>query len=99
MGRLPIPAGLKRHLVPYWNEAHRIGWLVRDYSAACARVDGRPVPFAGSSGRCCFAGELSPANSRNCGVSLPGWPGALARKESSDCANCGAKLGRDGLPR
>ena len=39
MGRLPIPAGLKRYLVPIWNEAHRIGWLVRDYSAAC--VHGR----------------------------------------------------------
>ncbi|MGA2706340.1 MAG: hypothetical protein ABSH35_35420 [Isosphaeraceae bacterium] len=33
MGRLPIPAGLKPYLVPIWNEAHRIGWLVRDYSA------------------------------------------------------------------
>ena len=35
MGRLPIPAGLKRYLVPIWNEAHRIGWLLRDYGSAC----------------------------------------------------------------
>ena len=39
MAGLPIPAGLKRYLVPIWNEAHRIGWLVRDYSASC--VHGR----------------------------------------------------------
>ena len=35
MGRLPIPAGLKRYLVPAWNKGHRIGRHLVDYTAAC----------------------------------------------------------------
>ena len=74
MGRLPIPAGLKRYLVPIWNEAHRLGWLVRDYPRRVCTAGGRLVSSAGSSGRCSFAGESSPAGSWNCGASLHGWP-------------------------
>jgi len=92
MGRLPIPAGWKRYLVPVWNEAHRIGWLVRDYSSAC-------VP--GRWETCVVCGKFRPMLLRRRViprrlVELWGLSArladALARKESSDCSSCGAKL-------
>ena len=92
MSPLPIPSGLKRRLVPIWNEAHRIGWLVRDHASAalhgrwewCA-VCGRFAPDALSS-----AGH--PPQARGLWGLSPRLANALARKESCDCARCGAKL-------
>ena len=63
MGRIPVPPWLKRYLVPAWNEAHRLGWLVRDYGSAillgrfetcpvCGDVV-REVSFADSSLQYC----------------------------------------------
>jgi len=92
MGRLPIPPGWKRYLVPAWNEAHRIGWLVRDYAAAC---------LCGRWETCVVCGKFRPMLLRKrvvpprlvelWGLS-PRLAAALARKESSDCSSCGAKL-------
>jgi SAM-dependent methyltransferase len=92
MGRLPIPAGLKRLLVPIWNEAHRIGWLVRDHAAACGH---------GRWETCAVCGKFRPMLLRRrviphrlvelWGIS-PRLAEALARKESCACSNCGASL-------
>jgi hypothetical protein len=92
MGRVPIPDGLKRVLVPIWNESHRLGWLVHDYFAACV---------AGCWETCSVCGRFRPMLYRRrvipprlvelWGLS-PRLAVALARKESSDCASCGAKL-------
>jgi SAM-dependent methyltransferase len=92
MGRIPIPDGLKRVLVPIWNEAHRLGWSVREYggSIACGRLE-----------HCAVCGRIRPMIYRRRVVprrleELWGLSGklatALARKESCDCAHCGAQL-------
>jgi SAM-dependent methyltransferase len=92
MARLPIPAGLKRILVPIWNEAHRLGWLVRDYGSACLQ---------GRCERCIVCGRFRPMLYRRRVIPprleqlwglTPRLAAALARKESSHCASCGAKL-------
>src|SRR4051794_18243243 len=92
MGRIPIPDGLKRVLVPIWNGAHRLGWAVREYggSILCGRLE-----------HCAVCGRFAPMIYRRRVVphrlqELWGLSGklasALARKESFDCARCGAQL-------
>ncbi len=89
---IPIPAALKRLLVPCWNEAHRAGWIAYDYLNAVGR---------GRFERCIVCGRFRPMLYRRrvvrprleelWGLS-PRLAEALARKESCDCARCGAKL-------
>ncbi len=92
MGRLPIPAGWKRYLVPVWNEAHRIGWLVRDCSSACVHGRWETCVVCGKFRPMLFRRRVIPRRL----VELWGLSArlavALARKESSDCSSCGAKL-------
>jgi hypothetical protein len=92
MGRIPIPVNLKRVLVPIWNEAHRLGWAVREYGGAIVR---------GRLEHCAVCGRLRPMIYRRRVVprrliELWGLSGrlanALARKESCDCSHCGAQL-------
>ncbi|MGC8642262.1 MAG: class I SAM-dependent methyltransferase [Isosphaeraceae bacterium] len=92
MGKLPIPPSLKRILVPIWNEGHRLGWLARDYGSACLQ---------GRWGHCSVCGRFRPMLYRRRVIPrrleelwglTPRLAVALARKESSHCARCGAKL-------
>jgi SAM-dependent methyltransferase len=91
-GSIRISPRLKRLLVPFWNQAHRFGWIVYDYLNAIGR--GR-VEF------CVVCGRFRPMLYRRRVVrprleELWGLSArmaeALARKESCDCAHCGAKL-------
>jgi len=92
MARFPVPAGLKRWLVPIWNAAHRYGWLTYDYLNAFGH---------GRLERCVICGRIRPMLYRRrviprrleevWGLS-PRLARALARKESGDCAHCGSKL-------
>jgi SAM-dependent methyltransferase len=92
MGRLPVPAALKKVLVPIWNASHHLTWLARDYTSAVAR---------GQCETCSVCGRFRPMIERRrvvprrleelWGLS-PALARALARKESSNCAGCGAKL-------
>jgi len=89
---IPIPVSLKRVLVPCWNEAHRLGWIAYDYLNAVGR---------GRFERCVVCGRFRPMLYRRrvvhprleelWGLS-PRLAEAVARKESCDCAHCGAKL-------
>jgi len=88
----PIPKPLKRILVPIWNSAHRYGWLAHDYGNAVCR---------GRIERCVVCGKLRPMLYRRRVIPrrleelwglTPRLTEALARKESCDCAHCGAKL-------
>jgi len=89
---IPIPASLKRLLVPCWNQAHRLGWIAYDYLNAVGR---------GRFERCVVCGRFRPMLYRRrvirprlqelWGLS-PRLAEALARKESCECAHCGAKL-------
>ncbi len=92
MGRLPIPAGWKRYLVPIWNEAHRIGWLVRDYSAACVHGRWETCVVCGKFRPMLVRRRVIPRRLVELWGLSPRLAEALARKESSDCSSCGAKL-------
>ena len=92
MGRLPIPAGLKRYLVPIWNEAHRLGWLVRDYTAACTHGRWETCAVCGKFRPMLLRKRVIPRRLVELWGLSPRLAEALARKESSDCSYCGAKL-------
>jgi Methyltransferase domain len=92
MGRLPIPTRLKRYLVPIWNEVHRVGWLARDHAAASVHLRWQTCAVCGKFRPMLFRRRVVPRRL----VELWGLSSrlaeALARKESSDCSYCGAKL-------
>ena len=90
--RFHVRSLLKRPLVAAWNEAHKLGWLARDYASAIV---------AGRVERCSVCGLVRPMLYRRRVipprlVELWGLSAlqaeALARKESGDCSACGAKL-------
>ena len=92
MPRSRIPSRLKRLLVPIWNGAHRFAWKTSEYLGAVRH---------GRFGRCDICGKFGPWLYRRRVVPeklerlwglTPRLAEALARKESSDCAWCGAKL-------
>lgn len=87
-----IPVGLKRLLIPAWNAGVHRGRSVQEYASAVVR---------GRFARCSVCGRIGPVLYRRrvipdrlteiWGLS-PRLAAALARKESSNCAWCGAKL-------
>jgi len=89
---IPLPAWLKRLLVPGWNAAHRYGWLAFDYLNAIGR---------GRIGRCAVCGRFRPMLYRRRVIPrrleelwgiTPQLAEAFARKESCLCSHCGAAL-------
>lgn len=91
MVRPPIPRALKRFLVPAWNEAHRVGWLLRDYSAACLRLRWCTCVVCGRFRPMLDRRRVVPPRLAELWGLSPRLAAALARKESGDCAGCGAK--------
>jgi SAM-dependent methyltransferase len=92
MPRICPPGWLKRPLLPLWNAGHRIAWRAGEYLGAVRH---------GRFGRCDVCGRFGPWLYRRRVVSpklealwglSPALAEALARKESMDCAWCGAKL-------
>ncbi len=90
--RRHVPSWLKRLLVPCWNSAHQYGWVAYDYLNAiahgrieCCVVCGRFRPML-------YRRRVIPRRLRELWGLSPRLAEALARKESSDCAHCGAKL-------
>src|SRR3954469_12269521 len=92
MGRMPLPRGLKRCLVPIWNGAHRLGWLVRDYGAALVHGRLEHCPVCGRVRPMLYRRRVIPPRLEQLWGLTPRLAEALARKESCNCANCGAKL-------
>ena len=87
-----LPPLLKRGLVPLWNAGHHAAWRAGEYLGA-ARY--------GRFGRCDVCGRLTPWLYRRRVIPptlerlwglTPALAEAVARKESMDCARCGAKL-------
>jgi SAM-dependent methyltransferase len=87
-----LPPSIKRRLVPLWNAGHRAAWWAGDHARSLA---------SGQFGRCAACGRAGPwrVRSRVIPPELvrrwglnPAQAAALSRKESSDCAWCGAKL-------
>jgi SAM-dependent methyltransferase len=92
MGRIPVPPWLKRYLVPVWNEAHRLGWLAFDYGSALVRGRVEPCPVCGKTRPMLYRRRVIPRRLEELWGLTPRLAEALARKESCDCAGCGAKL-------
>jgi len=92
MGRLPVPRVLKRVLVPLWNQAHRLGWMVRDYGSACASGRWERCTVCGQYRPMLYRRRVIPHRLEELWQLSPRLAEALARKESSDCSGCGAKL-------
>src|SRR5438034_925943 len=92
MGRMPVPPWLKRFLVPVWNEAHRLGWLVRDYGSAIVRDRVEHCPVCGKLRPMLYRRRVIPPRLEELWGLTPRLAEALSRKESCDCASCGAKL-------
>jgi SAM-dependent methyltransferase len=88
----PIPPWLKRLLVPGWNAAHRYGWIARDYLDALAHRRFEPCAVCGGFRPMLYRRRVIPRRLEELWGLSPRLAEALARKESCDCAACGAKL-------
>jgi SAM-dependent methyltransferase len=88
----PIPAWLKWLLVPAWNAAHRSGWTARDYLDALAHRRFEPCDVCGAYRPMLYRRRVIPRRLEELWGLSPRMAEALARKESCDCASCGAKL-------
>lgn len=92
MSKIPLPPVVKRPLVTVWNEAHRVGWLVRDHAAAALRGRVEFCTVCGERRRMLYRRRVIPPRLVELWGLSDRQAEALARKESSDCAGCGAKL-------
>lgn len=87
-----IPPSLKRRVIPVWNAAHQVAWWLSDHARSLRQ---------GAFGHCAVCGHTGPWRIRRRVIPpklIERWgltlaqADALSRKESSDCAFCGAKL-------
>src|SRR6516164_3195116 len=88
----PIPAWLKRLLVHCWNAAHRCGWLAREYGDAMVHRRFERCVVCGLFRPMLYRRRVIPRRLAELWGLSPTLAESLARKESSDCAHCGAKL-------
>lgn len=92
MGRFPVPSGLKRHIVPIWNGAHRLGWAVREYGGAVIRGRLEHCAVCGRFRPMIYRRRVVPRRLEELWGLSEKLATALARKESCDCAYCGTQL-------
>jgi SAM-dependent methyltransferase len=87
-----IPPWLKRLLAPCWNAAHRSGWLAYDYLNAFGHGHFERCVVCGRFAAMLYRRRVIPRRLEELWGLSPRLAEALARKESCDCASCGAKL-------
>jgi hypothetical protein len=92
MSRRNIPAPIRRLLIPLWNEAHRLGWVIRDYLAAIVSQRVERCPVCDRVSLMLYRRRVIPPRLAELWELTPKVAEAFARKESCDCAHCGAKL-------
>ena len=86
------PDALKRLILPAWNGGHRLAWRLGEYLDAARSGRFEHCAVCGRFGPMLYRRWAIPAElERRWGLS-PRLAEALARKETSDCWNCGAKL-------
>jgi SAM-dependent methyltransferase len=90
--RYPIPAALKHWLVPVWNNAHQLGWIAYDYLNALGHFRWERCVVCGRFRPMLYRRRVIPPRLQQLWRLSPRLAVALARKESCDCAHCGAKL-------
>jgi SAM-dependent methyltransferase len=92
MSRSRIPPWLKRVLVPFWNGAHRVGWRLGEYLGAVRHGRFGRCDVCGRFGPWLYRRRVIPPRLKELWGLSPRLAEAMARKESSDCSSCGAKL-------
>jgi SAM-dependent methyltransferase len=92
MAHRPIPPALKRWLIPCWNAGHRFGWLAYDHANAVVHGRIEHCSVCGRMGAMLYRRRVIPPRLEELWALTPQLAEALARKESCDCARCGAKL-------
>jgi SAM-dependent methyltransferase len=88
----PIPPWLKRLLVPGWNAVHQVGWVARDHIDALVHRRLEHCTVCGRFRPMLYRRRVIPRRLEELWGLTPQLAEALARKESCDCAGCGAKL-------
>ena len=87
-----IPVGWKRRLLPIWNGGHRLAWRVGDYAEAIRNRRFEHCIVCGRAGPILYRRWIIPPRLEELWGLSPRVAEALARKESSQCAWCGASL-------
>jgi len=87
-----IPRGLKRRLLPIWNGGHRLAWRVGEYVEAIRSRRFERCVGCGRFGPILYRRWIIPPRLEALWGLSPRLAEALARKESSQCAWCGASL-------
>ena len=86
-----IPLILKRAILPFWNGGHRLAWRFGEYFDAIRRRRFERCVVCGKFALMLYRRWVIPDElERRWGLS-PRLAESLARKESNDCARCGAK--------
>lgn len=83
---------LKPWLLPIWNGGHQAAWKVGEYADAIARRRFARCDACGRFGPMLYRRWVVPPRLEQMWGLSPREAEALARKESSDCWACGAKL-------
>ncbi len=87
-----IPRGWKRRLLPIWNGGHRLAWRVGEYVEAIRSRRFERCVVCGRFGPILYRRWIIPPRLEELWGLSPRLAEALARKESSQCAWCGASL-------
>ncbi len=90
--RLPLPPGVKPVLVALWNAAHQLGWRMSEHLHAIRHGAYERCVVCGRWGPMLYRRRTIPTRLEALWGLTPRQAEALARRETSDCAWCGAKL-------
>lgn len=87
-----VPGWLKQWLLPIWNGGHRLAWRAGEYVDALWHGRFAWCSVCGRFGPILYRRWVIPTRLEELWGLAPTVAEALARKESSNCAWCGAKL-------
>jgi hypothetical protein len=87
-----IPPPLKRLILPFWNAGHRFAWAAGEFLDAVRHRRFERCDVCGRFGPMLYRRRVIPPRLAELWGLSPRLAEALARKESSDCPWCGAKL-------
>ena len=89
---IPLPAWLKRLLVPCWNSAHHRAWLAYDYLNSVGHGSFESCAVCGRFRLMLYRRRIIPRRLVELWGLSPALADAFARKESCFCSRCGANL-------
>lgn len=92
MARYPLPAWLKRAVLPMWNAGHHAAWRAGEIAEALASRRLATCAICGRFGPMLYRRWVIPPRLEEMWGLSPALAEALARKESLDCWRCGGKL-------